>query len=199
MSRNHHILRVVASFVRQASCETTSLSRVRLAPGDFGSTFASTPTRPSRAPEPRAANVRALSVRTFASDVVSADSDADAPSTSGEGNRRKDLYMMFTCGRCETRAVRGFSRQAYENGVVIVTCPGCLNKHVVADRMGWFGEPGSVEDFITQAAGKGTSDVVPKVVLGSVTLEPGNEDGTLEINTQELEAWKLAFTAPKAR
>merc|ERR1712216_974917 len=32
-------------------------------------------------------------------------------------NPRKDLYMMFTCGVCETRAAKGFSRQAYENGV----------------------------------------------------------------------------------
>jgi protein import protein ZIM17 len=63
--------------------------------------------------------------------------------------------------------------------------------------MGWFGEPGSVEDFIAQADTDG--GVKQKVARGSVTLEPGNEDGTLEINAGELEAWKASFssTAPK--
>ena len=33
-------------------------------------------------------------------------------------NPRKDLYMMFTCGVCETRAAKGFSRQAYELSLI---------------------------------------------------------------------------------
>jgi|TARA_B110000977_G_scaffold197083_1_gene278803 protein import protein ZIM17 len=63
-------------------------------------------------------------------------------------NPRKNLYMMFTCGVCETRAAKGFSRQAYENGVVIVRCPGCQNQHLVADHEGWFGDKGTIEDFL---------------------------------------------------
>jgi protein import protein ZIM17 len=35
--------------------------------------------------------------------------------------------------------MRGFSRQAYEQGVVIVRCPACDARHLVADRLGWFG------------------------------------------------------------
>ena len=67
----------------------------------------------------------------------------DSDDSASKPNPRKDLYMMFTCGRCDTRAAKGFSRQAYENGVVIVRCPGCQSQHLVADRYGWFGEPGS--------------------------------------------------------
>jgi len=105
--------------------------------------------------------------------------------------------MLFTCGQCETRAVRGFSRQAYENGVVIVTCPGCQSKHVVADRMGWFGEPGSVEDFIAQKGEeKAQGDGSTKVTRGSVKLAEG-EDGTLEIDKEELEAWIKTFSSSK--
>ena len=46
--------------------------------------------------------------------------------------------------------MRSFSRRAYDNGVVIVQCPGCNVRHLVADRLGWFGTPGSVEDFMKE-------------------------------------------------
>ena len=100
---------------------------------------------------------------------------------------------MFTCAKCETRAARGFSRQAYENGVVIVTCPGCQVKHVIADRMGWFGEPGSVEDFIAQKTRDGEQS---NATRGSLQLAEG-EDGTLEIDENELKAWLKKFTSKK--
>ena len=131
------------------------------------------------------------------------DDDKDAPAvTSPSGNatndvqataqdsadKRKDLYMMFTCGKCETRAAKGFSRQAYENGVVIVRCPGCQVQHLVADRYGWFGEPGSVEDFL---GSRGETVVTGRA--GAPGIE--SEDGTLEIDREQLEAW----TAKQAR
>lgn len=107
---------------------------------------------------------------------------ADVPeANTNKLNPRKDLYMMFTCGRCDTRAVRGFSRQAYDNGVVIVTCPGCQVKHLVADRKGWFGEPGSIEDFLGEQGGE-------EVVRGSVDLNK-DEDGTIEIDEAQLDNW----------
>ena len=80
------------------------------------------------------------------------------------------------------------SRQAYENGVVIVRCPGCQVQHLVADRYGWFGEPGSVEDFL---GSRGETVVTGRA--GAPGIE--SEDGTLEIDREQLEAW----TAKQAR
>lgn len=141
--------------------------------------------------------------RSFASDTEDAGergaastSPPDDTSTSSENaNARKDLYMMFTCGRCDARAARGFSRQAYEKGVVIVTCPECQVKHVVADRMGWFGEPGSVEDFIAEKA-RADGGGEDKATRGSIRLTEDG-DGTLEINSDELEEWLKRFTPNK--
>ncbi|KAK3422290.1 hypothetical protein EUGRSUZ_G02856 [Eucalyptus grandis] len=61
---------------------------------------------------------------------------------------RHDLALVFTCKVCETRSVKTACRESYEKGVVVVRCGGCNNLHLIADRLGWFGEPGSIEDFL---------------------------------------------------
>uniref|UniRef100_A0A1J3KA63 DNL-type zinc finger protein n=1 Tax=Noccaea caerulescens TaxID=107243 RepID=A0A1J3KA63_NOCCA len=63
-------------------------------------------------------------------------------------NPRHDFMMVFTCKVCETRSMKMASREAYEKGVVVVRCEGCDNLHLIADRLGWFGEPGSVEELL---------------------------------------------------
>lgn len=62
------------------------------------------------------------------------------------------MYIVFTCCNCETRAVKGFAKSSYESGVVLVQCPGCKKRHVIADHLGWFGSEKNVEEVL---AGKG--------------------------------------------
>ncbi|MED6203695.1 hypothetical protein PIB30_001939 [Stylosanthes scabra] len=61
---------------------------------------------------------------------------------------RHDLAMIFTCKVCETRSIKTVCRESYEKGVVVARCGGCNNLHLIADRLGWFGEPGSIEDYL---------------------------------------------------
>ncbi|XP_051218826.1 uncharacterized protein C24H6.02c-like [Lolium perenne] len=63
---------------------------------------------------------------------------------------RHDLAMIFTCKLCDTRSMKMASRESYENGVVVARCGGCNNLHLMADRFGWFGQPGSIEDFLAE-------------------------------------------------
>lgn len=76
------------------------------------------------------------------------------------------MHMAFTCGQCGTRALRSFSKHAYTHGVVIVTCPGCDARHLIADNKGWFGEERNVEEVMRKRG----------------VRVPVLRDGTLEFN-----------------
>ena len=50
----------------------------------------------------------------------------------------------------DSRAMRSFSKQAYTSGVVIIKCPECGSRHLIADRLGWFGDSASVETILKE-------------------------------------------------
>lgn len=64
-----------------------------------------------------------------------------------------DMCVAFTCSKCDTRAAKAFSRQSYERGVVIVECPGCQARHLIADNLGWFPTDGVEKGPRTTAEG----------------------------------------------
>lgn len=70
------------------------------------------------------------------------------------------LQLSFTCKvpGCGTRSTHEFARRSYTDGVVIVQCPGCKNRHLIADNLGWFaqghGEPKTIEEIVAARGGK---------------------------------------------
>lgn len=51
-----------------------------------------------------------------------------------------NYIIMYTCGLCEHRQSRSFSKSAYHHGVVLVRCESCDKLHLVADNLKWFDE-----------------------------------------------------------
>lgn len=45
------------------------------------------------------------------------------------------LMIAFTCTKCDTRSSHTFSKQAYYKGTVLIQCPGCKNRHLIADNL----------------------------------------------------------------
>eukprot|EP01015_Nassula_variabilis_P019085 TRINITY_DN3184_c0_g1_i1.p1 TRINITY_DN3184_c0_g1~~TRINITY_DN3184_c0_g1_i1.p1 ORF type:complete len:192 (-),score=13.55 TRINITY_DN3184_c0_g1_i1:92-667(-) len=59
--------------------------------------------------------------------------------------------IMFTCGICDHKHVKSFTKKAYHSGIVLIRCEGCDNMHLIADNLGWFrDEPVNVEDLLKE-------------------------------------------------
>lgn len=59
------------------------------------------------------------------------------------------LMIAFTCKKCDTRSSHQFSKQSYHKGTVLIQCPGCSNRHLIADNLNLFNpEKFNLEDVL---------------------------------------------------
>ncbi|KAH8104033.1 DNL zinc finger-domain-containing protein [Cristinia sonorae] len=74
--------------------------------------------------------------------VITLDSSSSLPENEALVAAKVEARLMiqFTCTvpKCDTRSSHEFSKRSYEKGIVIVQCPGCKNRHLIADHLGWF-------------------------------------------------------------
>ncbi|XP_058211514.1 uncharacterized protein LOC131323685 [Rhododendron vialii] len=93
---------------------------------------------------------------------------------------RHDLAMVFTCKVCETRSIKTMCRESYEKGVAVARCGGCNNLHLIADHLGMFGLPGSIEDVLAargEEVRRGSVDTLKITVEDLAGKEFTKKDG----------------------
>ncbi|KAH8151277.1 uncharacterized protein LAJ45_04479 [Morchella importuna] len=88
--------------------------------------------------------------------------------TAAEGEEVKETKppsyeLTVTCRPCTHRSSHTITKQGYHHGSVMITCPGCQNRHVISDHLKIFGETArSFEDILSQS---GSGETVKKVAL----------------------------------
>ena len=68
--------------------------------------------------------------------------------TRDEFNIEPMMAIISTCKVCETRSYKQFTKDSYENGVVLIQCPSCKNLHLVADNLDWFQSGKNIEELL---------------------------------------------------
>jgi hypothetical protein len=61
-----------------------------------------------------------------------------APANAGPAAtplEQPSYQLTFTCRPCQTRSTHNVTKQAYHGGTVLIQCPGCKNRHVIADHL----------------------------------------------------------------
>ncbi|KAF8826165.1 hypothetical protein HHX47_DHR6000720 [Lentinula edodes] len=158
--------------------------QLRLRLGVFSNTAVNTLNAYSTATSSNSNDQPNTATSTATGDSGSSPSSSSAPQTvTSQALPEKmtpRMSITFTCTvtDCGTRSTHEFAKRSYERGIVLVECPGCNNRHLIADHLGWFkesteeGKLRTVEDLV-RARGE-------KVRRGHVDMSGGVVEYTPE-------------------
>lgn len=72
--------------------------------------------------------------------------------------------LTATCKVCKYRATHHFSKQAYDHGAVLITCPSCKSRHLIADNLKIFRDERTNLDDLMREGGQ----VIRKGVVSAI-------------------------------
>ena len=94
------------------------------------------------------------------------------------GKIDKPSYQLtFTCKACDHRSAHIVSKQAYHNGTVLVQCPSCKNRHLIADHLKIFTDNRTTLEDILATKGEQVKKYKLDVnQTGDFEWEPSSDD-----------------------
>ncbi|OJD37216.1 dnl zinc finger domain-containing protein [Diplodia corticola] len=77
-----------------------------------------------------------------------------AAAPPGEKQEVPQYQMTFTCKACTTRSSHRISKQGYHHGTVLISCPGCKNRHLISDHLKIFADQSTTLEDIMRDKGQ---------------------------------------------
>ena len=91
------------------------------------------------------------------SQTETAITDPTRPPTEPPTADTPSYQLTFTCKPCKARSSHRVTKQGYHKGTVLITCPSCHARHLIADHLRVFVDKKSaLEDILMQKAAPGT-------------------------------------------
>lgn len=144
---------VVRSAPRSSLVATSTRWFSSTAPSSSSSSSSSSPPS-SSSPSSPSPSSEAEPTSSHGSPALGApESEATGAAATGKqplGKIEPRLSLTFTCQAgpekdnpvCGHRSSHEFDKKSYEKGVVIIQCPECKARHLIADHLGWFNVSG---------------------------------------------------------
>ncbi len=112
-----------------------------------------------------------------------------APPPAVEGTTDQPAYeLSFTCKPCLFRSTHRVTKHGYHHGTVLVTCPSCKNRHVIADHLKVFmDQKSTLEDILRRTAAEG-QDFAKLLKKGTLGMRQGQLVGNQ--GEEDLEFWE---------
>ncbi|KAK5206218.1 hypothetical protein LTR96_009507 [Exophiala xenobiotica] len=97
-------------------------------------------------------------------------------------------HLSFTCKPCLHRSRHRITKQGYHYGTVLVTCPSCKARHVIADHLKVFlDQKKTLEDILREKLEEG-QDLTKLLKKGTLGIRPGSLVGNE--GEEDLEFWE---------
>ncbi|CCH58562.1 hypothetical protein TBLA_0A07730 [Henningerozyma blattae CBS 6284] len=117
-----------------------------------------------------------ISSRHLKSSKDNIDTERNGTNTQTDGSRhlgtfkvdQPQLMIAFTCKKCDNRSSHTMSKQAYTKGTVLITCPHCQSRHLIADHLKIFSDNRITIQDILKAKGESVSQSVNDLVFEDI-------------------------------
>ena len=76
--------------------------------------------------------------RLYSSAPIAVTQKTQTPGTDSKTKSKDQVPaydLTFTCKSCLTRSTHRVTKQGFYKGTVLITCPGCKNRHLISDHL----------------------------------------------------------------